>query len=442
MKATIKFFIVSAIVIAFELVPYSASGGFTEEIGGYKARGFLTTSDKKPENFYALNSQEKKDLIVATKMAATGYPDERNSSWKETDYYRLGMKSKNSVNNQAEEKKKLEEILMCSENSNLRVIEQDIYKTYVDEESGKMKRQATGEKIYTITGKKKDRLSAQIFEKKDGTIAVVFCGTDWGEAGVSLKGDVGDVIDDTKQFVHLAPVPEAYKEATYLLEAVMKKYPDRNIDVFGHSEGGGEGQYSVLHAGILNIIKNKSTRVVKYYGVNSAGLNGMLSVNDIKKELKTKEDKELVKQYIEENFVLIQNEGEFCSRAGYQFGRFVQVPNLGKEKLLNENGEEKTFIDAYGIKRKLTELNKKHGVDETRLKMEYGDLDTSEESVLPNYVVKEENKSPFDSEPETSPGDDGNGQMCPIPNNGNNGSSRRPVSRRRGGGGDTSARIW
>ncbi len=48
---------------------------------------------------------------------------------------------------------------------------------------------------------------------------------------------------------------------------------------------------------------------------------------------------------------------------------------------------------------------------------------------------------PFDSEPETPP-NDGNGQMCPIPNNGNNGSSRRPVSRRRGGGGDTSARIW
>lgn len=49
---------------------------------------------------------------------------------------------------------------------------------------------------------------------------------------------------------------------------------------------------------------------------------------------------------------------------------------------------------------------------------------------------------PFNLNPETSPGDDGNGQMCPIPNNGNNGSSRRPVSRRRGGGGDTSARIW
>jgi len=48
---------------------------------------------------------------------------------------------------------------------------------------------------------------------------------------------------------------------------------------------------------------------------------------------------------------------------------------------------------------------------------------------------------PFDSEPETPP-NDGNGQMCPVPNNGNNGPIKQPVRRRRGGGGDTSARIW
>lgn len=49
---------------------------------------------------------------------------------------------------------------------------------------------------------------------------------------------------------------------------------------------------------------------------------------------------------------------------------------------------------------------------------------------------------PFDSKPETPPDDDGNGQMCPVPNNGNDGSGKQPVRRRRGGGGDTSARIW
>ena len=437
-------------VVALGLLAFMNTiyGGFTEEIGGYKARlsiGDVMTGNKPSnmEDYYSLSDPDKRNLIIAVKMAECGYPDERNDIWKEgTGYRLLGMDSPEDKNKQDVERAELNRILKnTSKDSKLRVFEQPIYKT-VKDKNGKDVRKKTGTVMLTITGKDDDRLSARILRKEDGTIAVVFCGTDWGEGGISIHGDSGDARDDAKQLTHLLPTPLAYKEAAELLRAVKAAYPDSNIEVFGHSEGGGMAQYAVLHSGILETACNER-RTVKCYGVNSAGLNGLESVNDLKDELKgnnrqdNEKNKAIVKKYTEENFTLIQNEGEWCSHWGYQFGRFVRVSTIDAK---DKDGKETEVVNHYGKTVVLNDMNKQHGVEETRLKMEYSNSPVKEEQ--DDNGTSNANESPFNSNPDPVPQDDPTPTVNPVPRNTTQVRPSSPTRVRRGGGGDTSAIIW
>ena len=426
----------SVVVVAFVGLCFVANvvlGGFTEEIGGYKARGDNT---KEATSYYGLDEPFKQEYLEAAYMAECGYPDERCDMYKNTDYREVSESKLVEIVNKVNEANRGQEV-------KLHIQHQQIYETVT--EKGLVRKEVTKRKavegvtMLTIAGKGKDRLSARIFVKKDekgnDVVGVVFCGTDL-EDGHSF----GDVIDDVKQIVHVAPTPLAYKEAAELLKAVKEIYPDSDINVYGHSEGGGEAQYAVLHSGILDDVdkSEKGKRTVRCYGVNSAGLNGLESVNDLKDELDTVEKKNKVKDYVEKNFVLIQNEGEWCSTKAYQFGKYILVDTLEGKQLLDKDGNPSTVKNVYGKDVQISELNKQHGIEETRLKMEYNYSPVKEEQK--SNQTSSTDESPFNSNPEPEP-DTPTPTVTPDPSNTTQMRRSFPTRVRRGGG-DTSAIIW
>ena len=312
----------------------------------------------------------------------------RPDMYKKTSYQEVSESKLVGIVNKANELGRDEGVL-------LHIKKQQVYETVTEE--GLIRQEVTkrkaieGATMLTITGNGKDKLSARIFEKKDGTIGVVFCGTDY-EDGHSF----GDLIDDAKQIVHIAPTPLAYKEAAQLLRAIKEIYPNSDINVYGHSEGGGEAQYAVLHSGILD--NARSERKVRCYGVNSAGLNGLESVNDLKDELNTPEKKEIAKKYIDENFVLIQNQGEWCSTKAYQFGKYILVDTITGDELLDSDGKPATMENVYGKNVEVSKLNNQHGVEETRLKMEYKFTQSKVQDNIPQQDIIEQPQQDFFSQ--------------------------------------------
>ena len=458
------------------------SAGKMEEFGGFKARDYKKGADGKlytsagteVKNFIEdLTPTEQSEYIEAARMASSGYPDHRNDEFKNTSY-RDGEYSKSQLEAIVKEAEKL------SPDSGFKVFEQPIRK--YDDASGKWV--DSGERIYTITGKDATRLCVRVFEKTDAngvkTIGVVYGGTDWGTTGVTAKlwlDDAADARDDAKQITHFAPTPQAYKDAATILQAIVKLNQNTDINVYGHSEGGGEAMYSVLTTGVKNGKDEKTGKeyAIKYYGVNSAGLNG-LKTNDIINENLNKKD-------IANNFTLIQNcenpttlnmlTKEWCSTKAYQFGTVISIPDMGDVFGVDKDGKigDNTFLmngknedeelrgkevekswfsnKTYSVEETnekvdvMKNLDNKHGVEETLWKMTHFPSAKQDEKNESGQVGKNED-DPFDSEPE--PKD--NGQVHPSPGNGGVSSGGKvapkpaPNTRvRRGGGGDTSSRI-
>lgn len=449
-----------------------AHAGKMEDYGGFKARDYKKGADGKlytsagteVKDFRKdLTSAEQSEYIEAARMASSGYPDHRNDEFKNTSY-RDGELSES----------KLQEIVKVangkSPGSNFRVFEQPIRK--YDDASGKWV--DSGEKIYTITAGKDDtRLSVRVFEKTDAkgvkTIGVVYGGTDWGTTGVTPKlwvDDAADARDDAKQITHFAPTPQAYKDAAIVLQAIVELNQNTDINVYGHSEGGGEAMYSVLTTGVKNGVNDKKEGSpecsIKYYGVNSAGLNG-LKTNDIIGSA-LPEGVTLTKDDIAKNFTLIQNcenpttlnmfKKEWCSTKAYQFGTVISIPDMGDAFGVDKDGKisEDTFLvngknEKENLRGKeVTQSNKKkkefsvdetsetvqvksnldnaHGVEETLWKMTHivsgGEKEEDSTNGSGDGPDNNSNGGPFDSKP-------GPYSIKPLPPGGRHYHGLRPM---------------
>ena len=418
--------IVFAVVIAYASAMFA--GGTAKDskeknmeyYGGYKARQYttdangnmVTSSGVKVRDYRNdLSDAERQEMIVAAKMASSGYPDVRQNDYK-SDYYGDGKTDYEEVS-EAALSNIVEKAKNVNKDTDLRIV--------------------TEKGVLFISGKNEGRLNARVFIKDDGTVGLVFGGTD----------GFGDMLDDAKQVVHFAPTPKAYKEAAELLKAVKLAYPNTNINVYGHSEGGGEAMYAVLSEGV----HNGETGQVKCYGVNSAGLNGLKTTNVI--------NPELTREEIEANFVLIQNKGEKLggklipvSGVAYQFGSVVLIPDYGDvytgtEEHVDSNG---SVLEKYRSRSKpdleKTNLDHQHGIEDTLWKMTHTPSDlTNSKSNLVNESATG-NDDPFDAQPETSPSSDGagatstGGRPSSLPS-----SQRRNGGSIRGGGGNTSCRF-
>ena len=410
--------------------------GKMEDCGGFKARNYRQGTDGKlytsagteVKDFQkGISEAERNEYIIAAKMAASGYLDDRYDDYK-SDFYKDGI----DTGYEEVDRNTLESIILAAHNANTKS-ELHIKKETIVFKSEENKAEHCGEDValLTITGSGDSRLNARVFINKDGSIGIVFGGTASGS----------DVIDDLLNVSHLTPTPKPYKEAAELLRAVKAVFPETNINLYGHSEGGGEAMYAVLSEGI----KNGEGGKVKYYGVNSAGLNGLKTNNIISKDLTPKD--------IEENFVLIQNKDEKLpgkipvSAVAYQFGTVVLVPDMGA--VFTKENDAEYFSRAKN--KAFPNLDGAHGIEETLWKMTHCSLAVcgkkDDDNDREANDTRDDDFSPFDIEPEIN----GNGQMCPVPGNGSTGGgssggqrTSQPTTRRRGGsgGGDTSSRIW
>lgn len=159
----------------------------------------------------------------------------------------------------------------------------------------------------TISGDEPDKLNARLFKnEKTGEIVIAFRGT----AGA------GDIRDDAKQASHLAPTPQQYKDAAKVLDAVLAntKASGEKIVCTGHSLGGGLVQYAMA--------SNELGGRVKGYTYNSAGLNGLGTVNSFD-ATKAKD--------AAANITGIRSDGDPVSFVGYHL--------LGEKKMIEVSTE-------------------------------------------------------------------------------------------------------
>lgn len=416
------------------MIAFGVFAGKMEEYGGFKARNYqkgadgklYTSAGKQVLDFTKdLTADQREEYIIAAKMASSGYTDSRYYDYdctKNGNYYGDG-KSTGYV-----EAKEQDLVNILNEASKNAKKDNKGTELYINKTT---KIKGTDEYALMITGRGDSRLNARIFfkEGEDGkkTIGLVFGGTDGWK----------DAIDDVLNVA--SPVtPKPYKEAVELLQAVKAAYPDCDINVFGHSEGGGEAMFAVLSEGVHN---GKGT--VKYYGVNSAGLYGLKTNNDIKEGVITKED-------IEQNFILIQNKDEKLggilpvSEVAYQFGTVVLIPDMGDSFGFDENRRrtENTFTVRDGRKKGDVKknLDGAHDITETLWKMTHCPVSNKEEEKK-TTAQKEEDASPFNSDPEPEP-DTPTPTETSVPSNTTQMRPSSPTRVRRGGGGDTSAIIW
>ena len=298
-------------------VSSTAWAGKAERIGGYKARNVeektaTNWSDSgKAHQYSSLSTKDQEFLMDAARMAESGYPDGRADSYKETKtgYQPLDTTEMDKIVANSQLKLKV-----YDQPREIRIDDKPISfgdrPRMQDSEDNKLLT------IPMITGDRNapsysddigERLNARIFKKDDGTVAIVFAGSDSN----------GDWADNVKQGVPVAPIPQAYKEAAALLDAVKKTYPGCDIEVYGHSQGGGHTSYAILKSGADNPGPDGKTGVVRGYGVNSAGLNGLITVNSLD---------ETTAKKAAQNLVLIQNGKELCSNyTGYQFGTWIHI---------------------------------------------------------------------------------------------------------------------
>ena len=107
--------------------------------------------------------------------------------------------------------------------------------------------------------------------------------------------------------------------------------------------------------------------------------------------------------------------------------------------MLDKDGNPSTVKNVYGKDVQISELNKQHGIEETRLKMEYNYSPVKEEQK--SNQTSSTDESPFNSNPEPEP-DTPTPTVTPDPSNTTQMRRSFPTRVRRGGGGDTSAIIW
>ena len=158
-----------------------------------------------------------------------------------------------------------------------------------------------------VSGKDEDGLSVRFF-KDGGTLVLSFRGT----------ADGKDIRDDIKQVSHLAPTPQQYKDAAKVLETVLANY-DGPIVCTGHSLGGGLVQYAMA---ANNIMDGNGNARVTGYTYNSAGLNGLVTVNSFD---------ETNAKNASANITGIRSDGDPVSFVGYHL--------LGDKKMLEVSTE-------------------------------------------------------------------------------------------------------
>ena len=335
-------------LIVFAVLTIDVVAGKMEDFGGFKARGYEKGGDGRlytsleevvTNSRDDLTAKQQKECIEVAKMTSSGYADARYNDSK-TYYYKDGTKTGYQ--------KADERVLVNILNTVSDKVRKDGHgsELYINK-STKIK--GTDEYALMITGRVDSRLNARIFiekdEKEKDAIGMVIGGTN------GFK----DAVDD---FLNVAtPVTtKPYKEAVGLLTAVKEAYLEHNINVYGHSEGGGEAMFAVLSEGVHN-----GTGTLKYYRVNYAELYGLKTKKDIDSNKITPSD-------IKNNFVLIQNKNEKIGGilpvrdVAHQFGKGVINSDIYDQY---GEGDNAFIIRSTNVKK--SNLDGEHGIEDVRL---------------------------------------------------------------------------
>lgn len=263
-----------------------AAGATKIHGGGYKCDSF--------EDKLAEGNVQADDLLKYGVLASSAYVDRNDSDQSmnggqgRVDNWKLLESQGYSEIPEAEVKKLLE-------GSGLEVKTQTVT---ADKSKGQ-----TPSFAVNVSGDDPTRLNARLFRGPDGEIVIAFRGTAGG----------GDIVDDAKQTTHLGPIPQQYKDAAKVLEAVLTNY-DGPVVCTGHSLGGGLVQYAMAENDIGDRVKG--------YTYNSAGLNGLVTVNSFEEEKAQK---------AAANITGIRSDGDPVSFVGYHL--------LGDKKMLEVSTE-------------------------------------------------------------------------------------------------------
>ncbi len=154
-----------------------------------------------------------------------------------------------------------------------------------------------------ITGQSTDGLNAVLLEGPGGEIVIAYRGT---------NPNAQDIIDDAKQAAVALIVPQQYKEAAQLLQAVLKNTnPDTQIICDGHSLGGGEVTYAMAATDLQGRVTG--------YTYNAAGLS--------ESTVESLEKKKVLDAA--SHIVNIRNKWDPVSYVGYHLGPTYEVTTAG-----------------------------------------------------------------------------------------------------------------
>lgn len=122
-------------------------------------------------------------------------------------------------------------------------------------------------------------LHGALLNRSGQKIWLVFSGTKFSKSFEQIPRMLSNVLTDMFQIMFTVDV--SYLVAVGVIEKVLEENPDKAIDVYGHSLGGGLMQFSV------QALSAKYGDRLRGYGYNSAGLSkltlSLLNVNDLNK---------------------------------------------------------------------------------------------------------------------------------------------------------------
>lgn len=169
-----------------------------------------------------------------------------------------------------------------------------------------------------ITGQSTDGLNAVLLEGPGGEIVIAYRGT---------NPNAQDIIDDAKQAAVALIVPQQYKEAAQLLQAVLANTkPNTQIICDGHSLGGGEVAYAMAATDLQNRVTG--------YTYNAAGLS--------ESTVESLEKKNVLDAAA--HIVNIRNKWDPVSYVGYHLGPTYEVTTSGPY-----DGDKHTLKNDHSI---------------------------------------------------------------------------------------------
>ncbi len=173
-----------------------------------------------------------------------------------------------------------------------------------------------------VSGDNPDTLNIRLFEGPGNTLVVAYRGT----AGVA------DIIDDAKQTSHLGMTPQQYKDAATALQTIVANTSDdpkyKNIVCTGHSLGGGLVQYAMASTDLQGRVKG--------YTYNSAGLNGLQTVNNF--------DEELAKKAVD-NIIGVRNDRDPVSWVGFHLLKDQKMYEVSTEVQKGEHSIDSLIMN-------------------------------------------------------------------------------------------------